>query len=189
MVRRGILAASLLLVAAAAAAQHRPVFAVQPGGVVTATLPVSLLQSPPVRKQLSGGLTTTFIVVARHRDRASAARLEIRFDLWDEVWHVRRIDLDGRDDRQRLPSLDALHKWWQTPLRIFANAESRSLLQVELSVLPFSASEEEDARQWIAKGGGVARPSGEGLVGILIGTTLSAKPITRWRWDVWVGGP
>lgn len=188
MVRRGVLAASLFLIAAAAVAQqHRPAFGLHQGGIVTATLPVSILQSAPVRKQLEGGLTTTFVVLARHREQMSGARMEVRFDLWDEVWHVRRIDLDGRDDRQRLPSLDALHKWWQTPVRIFANADRGTLLQVDLSVLPFSASEEEDARQWIAKGGGVARSSGEGLVGILIGTTLSAKPIIRWRWDVWVG--
>jgi hypothetical protein len=186
MVRPGLAVALLLLAAAPARAQHRPAFILQPGGVVTATLPVSVLHSPAVRKQLSSGLTTTFVVAARQRDRLGGARIEVRFDLWDEVWLVRRIDLDRREDRQRLASMDALEKWWHVPLRIFSAADRGIPLQVDLSVLPFSASEEEDARQWIAKGGGVAGPSGEGLVDVLIGTTLSAKPIIRWRWDVQV---
>lgn len=187
MVRRGLVLTMLVMFAALVHAQHRPAFSVQPGGIVQATLPASVLQSPAVKKQLSSGLTTTFILAARQRDRASGARIEIRFDLWDEVWLVRRIDLDRREDRQRLASMDALEKWWRTPLRIFSAADRAFPLQVELSVLPFSASEEEDARQWIAKGGGVAKPSGEGLVDVLIGTTISAKPIIRWRWDVQVG--
>lgn len=185
MVSRGVLVASLLFLAALAVrAQQPPSFSVQPGGVVAATLPLSVLKSPTVRKQLATGLTTTFVVAARQRERISGARIEIRYDLWDEVWHVRKVEFDRREDRQKLASIDALEKWWRVPVRIFANAAATMPLQVDLSVLPFSASEEEDARQWIAKGGGAARPSGEGLVDVLIGTTLSAKPIIRWRWDV-----
>jgi hypothetical protein len=184
MVRRGPVLATLLLLAALVRAQ--PSLSVDKG-VVQATLPASVLQVPAVKKQLASGLTTTFIVAARQRDRVSGARLEVRYDLWDEVWLVRRIELDRREERQRLASLDALEKWWRTPLRIFSAADRAFPLQIDLSVLPFSASEEEDARQWIAKGGGVATPSGEGLVDVLIGTTLSAKPIIRWRWDMRVG--
>lgn len=188
MVRRGAVLAFVLLAAAAfAAAQPRPAFSVHPGGAVSVTLPVSILQTAAVKKHLASGLTTTFVVAARQRERLTGARIEIRYDLWDEVWLVRRIELDGRAERQRLASMEALEKWWRTPLRIFNGAVATLPLQVDLSVLPFSASEEEDARQWIAKGGGVATPSGEGLVDVLIGTTLAAKPIIRWRWDVQVG--
>ena len=186
MVRIG--AALFLVAALTAGAQQRPVFSVQPGGILIAGLPVSVLHSPTVKKQLATGLTTTFVVAARQRDRITGARIEIRYDLWDEVWHVRKIEFDRREERQKLTSMEALEKWWRVPVRIFTNATGIMPLQVDLSVLPFSASEEEDARQWIAKGGGVARPSGQGLVDVLIGTTLSAKPIIRWRWDVQVGG-
>ncbi len=181
-----LLTAVLVLTALTARAQQRPIFSVQPGGVITAGLPVSVLQSPTVKKQLATGLTTTFVVAARQRERLTGARIEIRYDLWDEVWHVRKIEFDRREERQKLASMEALEKWWRVPVRIFTNADSILPVQVDLSVLPFSASEEEDARQWIAKGGGVARPSGQGLVDVLIGTTLSAKPIIRWRWDVQV---
>ena len=186
MVRRALLVAVFAIAALRLWSQPRPSFIVQPGNVIAAGLPASILHVASVRKQLESGLTTTFVVAARQRDRITGARIEIRFDLWDEVWHVRRIESDRREDRQKLTSMEALERWWRTPVRIFTTNDGSVPLQVDLTVLPFSASEEEDARQWIAKGGGAARPSGEGLVDALIGTTLSAKPIIRWRWHVQV---
>jgi hypothetical protein len=145
-----------------------------------------LLDEPEIAKQLRGGLTTTFTLVARQRDSdlRGAARIEIRFDLWDEVWIVRRIEVDGKDERQRIASRDALEKWWASPLRVFAAAADRVALDLTLTVLPFSAAEGEDARQWIAKSGGVAGAGGASpLVTALIGTTLGAKPIRSYRWQ------
>ncbi|HEX2834330.1 MAG TPA: hypothetical protein VHW00_15075 [Thermoanaerobaculia bacterium] len=177
-----------LLLALAVRAEQPPIsFSVQPGGAVAAALPAAVLQDATVRKQLGSGLTTTFLVVIRERDSKElrAARLEVRYDLWDEVWLVRRIELDRKIDAQRLTSSEALEKWWRTPLQVLTTNRNRVTLQVELTVLPFSAAEEEDARQWIAKSGGVgASPSGSGFVDALIGTTLSAKPITTFRWNV-----
>jgi hypothetical protein len=188
MVRPALLAAlTLLLTALMEAQQPQLTFATQPGGVVAATLPMSILQDANVRKQLRSGLTTTFLLVARQRDTraVSGARLEIRYDLWDEVWIVQKIDLDRKVERQRLTSLDALERWWRTPLRLLATKATRVALQIDLSVLPFSAAEEEDARQWITKSGGVGTGGGSGgLVDALIGTTISAKPLTSYRWNV-----
>jgi hypothetical protein len=181
-----IVALTLLLAATARAQQPQLAFTVQPGGVVAATLPLSILQDASVRKQLYSGLTTTFLLVARQREtRAiSGARVEIRYDLWDEVWIVRKIEHDRKSDRQRLSSLDALEKWWHTPLRVLATNAQRVALQIDLSVLPFSAAEEEDARQWITKSGGVGTGGEGGLVDVLIGTTISARPLTSYRWNV-----
>jgi hypothetical protein len=181
-------AAFVLLLALTSSAQQqpRPSFNVN-GGVVGATLPASVLQDKSVKKQLSSGLTTTFLVIARQRElnRVTGARIEVRYDLWDEVWIVRRIEFDGKTDRQRLTSADALEKWWRTPVRLLSTNAARVALQVDLNVLPFSAAEEEDARQWISKSGGVGTAAGGGgIVDALIGTTISAKPITSYRWNV-----
>ena len=178
---------SMLVNALAHAQQPQLAFTTQPGGVVAATLPMSILQDPNVRKQLRSGLTTTFLLVARQRDTRAvhSARVEIRYDLWDEVWIVQKIDLDRKIERQRLTSLEALERWWRTPLRLLATKATRVALQLDLSVLPFSAAEEEDARQWITKSGGVGTGGGSGgLVDALIGTTISAKPLTSYRWNV-----
>jgi len=188
MVRRaGALALSLLFATMARAQQPQLAFSVQPGGVVAAALPVSILQDATVRKQLRSGLTTTFLIVARQRDTraVTGARIEVRYDLWDEVWIAQKVELNRRGERQRLTSLDALEKWWRTPVRLLSTKASRVTVQVDLSVLPFSAAEEEDAREWISKSGGVGTEGGSGgLVDALIGTTLSAKPLTSYRWNV-----
>ncbi len=187
MVRRGGVLLTLLF-AAALAGQPALTFTTQPGGIVAASLPIAVLQDASVSRQLSSGLTTTFLVLARQRDlkASSGARIEVRYDLWDEVWIVRRIEFDRKIEQHRLSSREALEKWWRTPLRLLATPRARIALQVDLTVLPFSAAEEEDARQWIAKSGGVGAPNagGSGLVEALIGTTISAKPITTFRWNV-----
>ena len=190
--RRGVCvvtrAAAVLfvLLALSARAQQRPTFSVQ-SGVVAASLPAAVLQDKTVRKQLGSGLTTTFIVSARQRETGmiTAARMEVRYDLWDEVWLVKRVEFDGKTDRHRFTSVDALEKWWRAPVRLFSSNAARVALQVEVNVLPFSAAEEDDARAWITKSGGVGTASGGGgLVDALLGTTISAKPITSVRWNV-----
>jgi hypothetical protein len=185
VVRRAGLAIALLTVTLCVRAQQRPAFT-RSAGVVAAALPADVLQQASVKKQLGSGLTTTFLVAARQRDKGTitGARLEVRYDLWDEVWLVKRVEFDGKIDRQRIASTEALEKWWRTPVRLFASDADRVLLQVELSVLPFSAAEEDDARAWITKAGGVGTSGGGGLVDALIGTTISAKPITSYRWNV-----
>ena len=185
--RRGAIIAAFVLLSVSARGQ-RPSFVAQPGGLVAVVLPSSILEDARVRRQLGSGLTTTFLVTAKQRgtNRLSGARMEVRYDLWDEVWIVRKGE-DGRwGERQRLTSKDALEKWWRAPLRILATSAAKVSLQVDLSVLPFSAAEENDARDWISKSGGVGTPASDvpGLVDVLIGTTIAAKPITTWRWNV-----
>ena len=186
MVARTFAFLSLFALTLIARAQPRPAYSVQPNGVVAATLPASILTDSDVQKRLTSGLTTTFLVVARNRatNALSGVRMEVRYDLWDEVWLVRRIDFDRKSERQRIASMAELEKWWRTPLRLLSTDADRVSLQLDLTVLPFSAAESEDARQWISKSGGVAAGGGTGLVDALIGTTISAKPIMSYRWSV-----
>ena len=186
MVKR-LAAAIFVCVALSARAQPRPSFAALPGGTAAISLPASMLDEKAIRKQLNSGLTTVFLMIARERGtrNAGAARVEIRYDLWDEVWIVRKIEVDKRIEQQRLASFDALAKWWKNPVRLFVSDAGNVVLDVELRVLPFSAAEERDAREWISKSGGVAATGGGGgIVDALIGTTITARPITTYRWSV-----
>jgi hypothetical protein len=154
--------------------------------MVAVALPAALLADRDIHRQLGSGLTTTFILTARQRDadRRGAARIEIRFDLWDEVWIVHRVEADGKEERERIASRELLDKWWSAPVRVFAAAADRVVLNVSLTVLPFSAAEGEDARQWISKPGGLTvAEGGSPLITALIGTTLNAKPIRSYRWQ------
>jgi hypothetical protein len=178
----------LFLAATLARAQERLAVSVLPGGTVGVALPLAILQRADVRKQLGGGLTTTFLITARDGDTKGAARIEVRYDLWDEVYHVRRIEFDARQERQRFTA-EQLERWWRTtPIRLLSTTREALELQVELSVLPFSAAEEEDARQWLSKSGGVGSASrgarSPGLVDVLIGTTIQAKPLLTFKWTV-----
>lgn len=178
---------AIAIVAATARGDVRPVFAAAPGGIVTAALPDTVLQDPAVHKQITSGLTTVAVIIVTEKGTKSmgVARLEMRYDLWDEVWIVRKIEADGHVDRQRIASFDALLQWWHSPTRIFSSTGTRAVLNVELRLLPFSAAEEQDARDWISKSGGVASPAAEGnFVQTLIATTITARPITTYRWPV-----
>jgi hypothetical protein len=162
-------------------AQTRPAFIAQPGRVIAIALPASLLNDREIARQLGSGLTTVFMLAAKPR---GAARLDIRFDVWDEVWIVRRVDSDGREERQRITTRDALEKWWSSPLRLLTGDGAKALLDVTLTVLPFSAAESEDARAWISKSAGAAENGrGSPLVAAVIGTTLNARPIRSYRWQ------
>lgn len=174
MVRR--VAVLLFLFAAAARAE------------VLASLPLRVIQAPGVQKRLAGGLTTIFLVVARDGGRiAGASRIEVRYDLWDEVYLVKKIDFDRKIEQQRIASRDALERWWRAaPLRLGTVPAGAD---VELTVLPFSSAEQDDAREWLSKSGGVTSPSaGRGasntLVDALIGTTIYARPILTYRWKL-----
>jgi hypothetical protein len=172
---------AFLLFAPLARAQTRPMFIAQPGHIIAIALPASLLNDREIARQLGSGLTTVFMLAAKPR---GAARLDIRFDVWDEVWIVRRVDADGREERQRITTRDALEKWWSAPLRLLTGDRPRVSLDVTLTVLPFSAAESEDARAWISKSAGAAENGrGSPLVAAVIGTTLNARPICSYRWQ------
>jgi hypothetical protein len=168
-------------------------FVAQPGRVAAAILPASILSDAEVHRQLASGLTTTFVLAAHQRngDFRSAVHIEIRFDLWDEVWLVRRIEFDGKEERQRLASQPLLERWWSTPIRLFAATADRVTLNVTLTVLPFSLAEGEDARAWIARSASAtsSEPRPSPFVAALIGTTLNARPIRLYRWTAEISFP
>jgi hypothetical protein len=180
MVRAGAAALMLLwmlLIAVTATAQQRQPAVVLTGERVFVVLPDSVLKDSRVRSRLASALTTTFILKT---SLGGSARIEIRYDLWDEVFRVRR---DG-GAQQAVPK-SHLEEWWRTPIDAGLAGDRRSL-DAELTVLPFSADEESDARQWLSKSGGAGAPSADpsSIVDVLIGTTLSARPIVSFRWSL-----
>lgn len=170
-----------------AAPQPPPVATIDRGAVRIA-LPEHILEKSEVKKQMASALTTTFVIVARVREspRPSRSRIEIRFDLWDQVYLARRVEMGRAVEQRRLASLTELRQWWRTPLHVLDVEGSRATIDLQLLVLPFSAAEEGDARDWLEKSGGVGtdQTPGAGVVGAMIGTTIQAKPIATFRWTV-----
>lgn len=170
--------AALMLLAALTTTtqQHRPT-AVLTGDRVAVVLPDSVLKDSRVRSRLESALTTTFILKT---SLGGSSRIEVRYDLWDEVFRVRR-------DRgtQQVIAKSRLEEWWRTPIDAGRAGDRRSF-DAELMVLPFSADEESDARQWLSKSGGAGAPSADpsSIVDVLIGTTLTARPVVSFRWSL-----
>lgn len=182
---RAAAALMLLFSAVPAVAQHRPAIVLN-GDRLFVRFPESILKEREVRKQLDSALTTTFVVKARIRGAKAepVARLEIRYDLWDEVFHVKRVERDAKPVEQTIAGAAQLEQWWRTPLFLARLDGDRAVVDVELIVLPFSGAEESDARQWLSKSGGAAGPeSSPNVVDVLIGTSLSARPIVSYRWS------
>ena len=167
-------AALLMLFAASAALAQRPAITVS-GDRVLVALPDSVLKDGHVKSRLESALTTTFVMKTSH---GGAARIEIRYDLWDEVYHVRR----NNGAQQTIAKKD-LDQWWRMPID-GGRADAGRKIDIDLIVLPFSAAEESDARQWLSKSGGAGAPSADpsSIVDVLIGTTLSARPVVSFRW-------
>ena len=86
---------------------------------------------------------------------------------------------------QQQISKASLGAWWHTPIDA-GRLTAAQAIEVELIVLPFSAAEESDARQWLSKSGGAGAPSADpsSIVDVLIGTTLSARPVVSFRWSI-----
>lgn len=208
MKRRLPLAAALLLLVATAipaAADTCP----QPGvtdGWLEMALP-QVLDDAEVRRNLDSGLTTTFVLRLQPRGQrvSGGARLELRYEPWDRVYHVRASGLDGEARRRTLRSFDELSQWWQTLLLpVLPATEGDNRLRVVLDVIPFSAAEELDAERWLAgklskatSGRRNADDVGQGrdetpealsqTLNALVATSIRRDPLQTYRWTCEMG--
>jgi hypothetical protein len=208
MVTRAFFALLLIAPALFAADYGRPSYTVTADGVIAVSFPAEVLRDEEVRRNLTSGLTTSFAVLATAgADRTrSAARIEVRYDLWDEQFLVRKIESDGHVSDVKLSSAEALEKWWRAAsVRLARLPRPNGPLRVELemTVYPFSVAEEHRTREWLARSAsaaGSSLPRGQtadgttpvagatssALIDALIGTTIHARPLLtfRWRTDV-----
>jgi hypothetical protein len=179
MVRVRAVALAVLLLSGTAMAQHHPTVQLN-GDRILVALPGSILKDRAVRARLDSALTTTFILKSRIRGETTEniTRIEVRYDLWDDVYRVAR---KGQSTAVKPAQLDA---WWRASIEIAHLSGDRAAVEIDLIVLPFSAAEESDARDWLSKSGGARDPSADskGVVSVLVGTTLSARPIVSYHW-------
>jgi hypothetical protein len=182
-----LLAATILAVSAMAATPGRVVLR-RTHGIITLTPPAAVLQKANVRKHLESGLTTTFAVEAGE----GKARIEIRYDLWDERWLITTVDVNGREHDEAVPSYARLVSWWSALALPVSRAEG-TRMRIRMSVLPFSERERSDTEEWVTRTVGLARggseaPVAEGSVpgmGVLdaaIATSIQRRVVERFEW-------
>jgi hypothetical protein len=192
--RGGIGLPLLLFGALAWAAPPSPSVHARTDGSAAIAISGKLLDEAEVRKHVMSGLTMNLLLSLRGREPYS--QISIRFEPWDEVFYVRALGADGSDEKKVIPSFEALKKWWSAPRTAptarFAPGER---LKVSVAVIPFSASEEADAKRWLAQslsvsappraeGGGEVVSAPPSLFSAVIGSSIRRRPVLRFEWTV-----
>jgi hypothetical protein len=187
-----------LFVALAASAANVPVARLRQDGMLLVTLPADILARRDVRRQLTSGLTTTFLVTALAGERKGAARIEVRYEPWDEVYFVTTRGIDAVASSSKFATTERLAEWWRgAALPVLPRAQSAGSVQLTLEVLPFSIEEQKETQRWLTRALGEAHrgqaideaevsgtAGGGSVLDVLIGTSIQRRPIVRSRWTV-----
>jgi hypothetical protein len=167
----------------------------------------ALLENEDVARQLDTGLTTTFAfrvdLPGAAGQAAGGARAEVRFALWDEVFHVAAAGIDGTVHREVLPSREELRAWWRDLVLPILDGRSGVVARatearVLLEVVPFSRAEQDDTQRWFAHGADAATATGERfsdspddregsleqVFGVLIATSIQRRALISHRWTL-----
>jgi hypothetical protein len=197
----------LLVLAAPLQAVQAPAVEAAREGLALSRLP-AVLTDPEVRKQLGTGLTTSFVFTATARGGAGAktkgaARVDVRYDLWDEIYIVTRIDGTGRAARVTLPSFERLAEWWREARLVVIRppaAAARSV-EINLRVIPFSQSEQLDAQRWFSQALSAEKSGSAGavseavedqpesfsqVINLLLATSIGRPALLEYQWKLTV---
>lgn len=204
--RTALLVAGLAVLAAALGASDVP--ALHPsrdGSHLLLQPPTLLLTNSDVRPRLTTGLTTSFSFVVTVRDGAGkvakgGGRIDVRYELWDEVFLVHGVGIDGRRFEASLASFERLLAWWQAlevPVALVRSAERGQTwsVKVQARVIPFSQSEQRDAQRWLsdsvrqratvdANGGTSESERSTGVLDLLVGTSIQRRALVGYDWSL-----
>jgi len=199
--------AALAFVSAAVTARAAPAPTIRVDSqhrIVVGRLP-AILGEEAVARQLQSGLTTTFVFRVDSGGREfGAARVDVRYDLWDEVFEVVAVGSDGRGERQTLDGRAALEAWWSALELIVGDlsalpAGRSKEVHLALEVVPFSASEQDDAQRWFERSFGATTGSDgarvtdaaeqrgdslEKVLGVLMATSIRGSVLFSSRWTL-----
>jgi hypothetical protein len=160
-----------------------------------------------VRPHLDTGLTTSFVFRLSFRGPQGerifgGGRVDIRYEVWDEVYHVEQWGIDGGYGRREIPSFEALGDYWRQ-LRLVVLGASPAAggggVRLEIDLVPFSQKEREDARRWFSESlERAGRSNAEALTGttdeppeklgrafnLLMATSIKRRPLESWRFEL-----
>src|SRR6185369_16870082 len=200
------IAVAAFLAAGAVVAAEGPSFTVGRDGVLVVSGLPDILSRPEVRPHLSTGLTKTFALRVTATDETGArtrggCRIDVRWEPWDEVFLTAALGADGRARRESVPSLNRLVAWWhglEIPAATGLSPVGRWQVHVEVSVIPFSASEQRDTQRWFSDSLDQAppppganpqeqpaprqAPANGGVLDLLIATSIKRHSLISFNW-------
>ncbi len=189
-----------------AGAAQAPAIEAAHEGLILSRLP-TILGEAEVHKQLGTGLTTSFVFETTARDARGAktkggARIDVRYELWDEVYIVTRVDASGRAQKTTLPSFEKLGEWWREARLVVIRppAAGRAIgVQVRLRVIPFSQAEQLDAQRWFSQALSAEKSGSAGalseavedqpesfnqVLGLLMATSIGRPALLEYQWNL-----
>jgi hypothetical protein len=199
-------ALALLFLASRLGALQAPAIEAAREGLVLSHLP-PILNDAEIHKQLETGLTTSFVFEASARDAQGSktrggARIDVRYDLWDEVYVVTRVDASGRAVRMPALSAEKLTEWWRDArlvvIRPPAAGRARGV-QVRMRVIPFSQAEQLEAQRWFSQALSAEKSGSAGavsdavedqpeslnqLLGLLMATSIGRPALLEYKWNL-----
>ena len=176
------------------------------GWLVVAELP-SVLDEPELRDHLKSGLTTSLAFriesIGQETKASGGARVDIRYELWDEIYLVSSYEMDGVAERETLASVQELRLWWsELRLRVarvpISKPSPAHKVRLLLQVVPFSHAEQMDTQRWFSesvhRGSGRTKDRG-GITGrrsdplerafsLLIATSIQRRPLVSFEWTM-----
>jgi hypothetical protein len=189
-----------------------PAFELDRGGILTVVALPEVLSRREVRPHLGSGLTTSFIVEIEARDALGqevrgVGRIDVRYELWDEVYLVRVVGAGGIRKLPPVRSFEELQGVWQrlrVPVAMAASLDRRGGLwkvEVALSVVPFSQSEQRDAQRWfndsiavrpapsvvppgVRPRDSAARGDTNGVLDLFLGNSIQRRSLVHYDWTV-----
>lgn len=208
----GLVAAAVLSagVGVQAYAADAPVLTLRDGALSLSSLP-PVLTDEAVARHLQTGLTTVFLFTVEWRPgpQQGAAQVGVRYDLWDEVYHVEPVPGPPLNAVVPARSKPALLEWWRTAVLRLAPAGGRRVpasgrAKVTLQVLPFSQAEQRDAQDWLLRAFRAGAPApqvaretagrpGEhapepapvrDFYGAMLASSIGRRELIRWTWIV-----
>jgi hypothetical protein len=158
-------ALGLALLALGAEAAEPPTVALDRGILKLSRLP-PVLGDENVAPQLRTGLTTVFLFTLESRgalQQKGAAQAAVRYDLWDEVYHLELSPALAGNQPVSFATVAApggsnatLLDWWRSAVLRVAPADGPwqapfGRVKLTLQVLPFSQAEQRDAQEWLLR--------------------------------------
>ncbi len=201
--------AAIAVLSLLAAVRGRPALPVAEvagdGRLALRSLPAVLVQRE-VKAHLMTGLTTSFVFAVTAADASGhtargGGRVDIRYEPWDEVFHVQAA-AGALRQRDSVPSFDRLLAWWQgLRLPVVSTAGLRAgeawTIDVHLDVIPFSLAEQRDTQRWFTDSldKGAAPPPGNppstapgppahAVLDLLIATSIKRQSMVDYDWTI-----
>ena len=161
-------------------------------GTLGVALSPTLFDVPEIDRRLGSGLTTTLLITVDLRDEAGnkgrgAARVDIRFEPWDEAYHVRRYPFDRPPDAsvRILSKTEMIDLLCEAELIVAELEPGGWQGRVVLEVLPYSDVEQEGAREWFARALAASDSGGApNMFDRLYAASIKRHARERFTWEV-----